>query len=209
MLEVDDQIVFSQFAEIDLGAMTFCAPKSQKPSRMDGKSSKQFGSRKDDEIGRRETKSARERAFNEINALNCAGHNLAESLDLAFGLKINGDSRVVRAPFFQPLDELRAFCLGEDEIAGAKLADLAILKRATEIFRTSLNPAFANLNLSAWNGSGSAGALAKNLPAGPRGACQCGRGARAPQSPRLFGRLDVDDQIGLAHVIADGSALIV
>ena len=42
----------------------------------------------------------------------------------------------VRAPFFQALDELRAFCLGEHEIAGAKLSDLAILKRAAEIFRT-------------------------------------------------------------------------
>ena len=136
-------------------------------------------------------------------------HDFAEPLDLAFGLKINCDSGVVRAPFFQALDKLRAFCLGEHQIAGAKLSNLTILKRAAEIFRTGLNPAFANLDVRVRNRSGSAGALAscfwrlaKNVPANPRGTCQCRRGARAPQNTRFFGRLDVDDQILLANVVA-------
>src|SRR5437867_7002839 len=98
------------------------------------------------------------------------------------------------------LDKLGAFCLGEDEIAGRKFADVAILERTAEIFRTGFNPVFADLNLCARNVSGSAGALAccfwrpaKNLPAGPRGACQCGRGARAPPGTRLLSGLNIDN----------------
>ena len=45
VLEVDNQIVFGEFAEIDLGAMTFGASKSQKPSGMNCEPSEQFGSR--------------------------------------------------------------------------------------------------------------------------------------------------------------------
>ena len=212
---MDDQIAFSEFAEIDLGAVTFGASKPQESSRVDCESSEQLRSRENDEIGRWKTESARKRALDEIDSLNCPLHNFAEPLDLAFSLKINCDSGVVRAPFFQALDELRAFCLGEHQIAGAKLSNLTVLKRAAEIFRTSLNPAFADLDVRARNGSGSAGALArcfwrlaKNVPAGPRGACQCGRGARAPQSRRFFSRLDVDDQIALANVVANVVALV-
>ena len=147
VLEMDDQIAFSEFAEIDLGAVTFGASKPQKPSRMDCESSEQLCGRENDEIGRRKTESARERALDEIDAFDGACHDFAEPLDLAFSLKINCDSGVVRAPFFQALDKLRAFCLGEHQIAGAKLSNLAILKRAAEIFRTSLNPAFADLDV--------------------------------------------------------------
>ena len=67
---MDDQIAFSEFAEIDLGAVTFGASQPQKPSRMDCESSEQLRSREDDEIGRRKTKSARERALDEIDPLN-------------------------------------------------------------------------------------------------------------------------------------------
>ena len=147
VLEMDDQIAFSEFAEIDLGAVTFGTTQPQKPSRMDCESSEQLRSRENDQIGRRKTKSARERALDEIDPLNRPRHNFAEPLDLAFSLKINYDPGVVRTPFFQALDELRAFCLGEHQIAGAKLSNLAILKRAAEIFRTSLNPAFADLDV--------------------------------------------------------------
>ena len=70
VLEMDDQIAFSEFAEIDLGAVTFGASQPQKPSRMDCESSEQFRSRENDEIGRRKTESARERALDEIDALN-------------------------------------------------------------------------------------------------------------------------------------------
>ena len=121
---------------------------------MDSESSEQLRSRKDDEIGCRKTESARKRPLDEIDPLNRPLHDFAEPLDLAFGLKINCDSGVVRAPFFQAPDELCAFCLGEHEIAGAKLSNLTILKRAAEIFRTSFNPAFADLNAHARNGWG-------------------------------------------------------
>ena len=118
---MDDQIAFVEFAEIDLGAVTLGATQLQTPARMDCESSKQFRSRENDEIGRRENK-IRARACLRRNRRpsNGACHDFAEALDLAFSLKINDDSRVVRAPFFQALDELRAFRLGEHEIAGAQ-----------------------------------------------------------------------------------------
>ena len=144
---MDDQIAFGEFAEIDLCAVTFGATQPQKPSRMDCESSEQLCSRENDQISGGETKSARERALDEIDAFDGAYHNFAEPLDLAFSLKINYDPGVVRAPFFQALDELCAFSFGEHQIAGAKLSKLAILKRAAEIFRTSLDPAFADLDV--------------------------------------------------------------
>ena len=113
MLQVDDQIAFSEFAEIDLGAVTFGASKPQKPSRVDCESSEQLCCGENDEISRWKTKSARERALDEIDPFYGACHDFAEPLDLAFSLKINYDPGVVRAPFFQTPDELRAFCLGE------------------------------------------------------------------------------------------------
>src|SRR5258705_5765756 len=107
---MDDQIAFSEFAEIDLGAVTFGTPQPQKPSRMDCESPEQLRSRENDQIGRRKTEAARERALDEIDPLNRPLHNFAEPLDLAFSLKINYDPGVARTPFFQALDELGAFC---------------------------------------------------------------------------------------------------
>ena len=144
---MDDQIAFRELAEIDLGAMAFCASQPPKPARMDCESSEQFCSREHNEIGRGKTKSARERSFDKVQALHRAAHDFAETFDLAFGLKINENPGVVSAPFIQPLDELCAFCLGEHEIAGTKLPDLAILERAAEVFRTTFNPAFADLDV--------------------------------------------------------------
>src|ERR1043166_7773607 len=125
---MDDQIAFTEFTEIDLGAMTFGASKPQEPSWVNCESSEQLCGGKDDEIGRWKTKSARKRALDKIDPLQarraatrrgghgdaaaCPCHNFAEPLDLAFSLKINYDPGVVGAPFFQALDELRPFCLG-------------------------------------------------------------------------------------------------
>ena len=111
MLQVDDQIAFSEFAEIDLDAVTFGTTQPQKPSRMDCEAPEQLRSRKDDEISFRETESARKCALDEIDAFDGAYHDFAEPLDLAFSLKINYDARAIRAPFFQALDELGAFSL--------------------------------------------------------------------------------------------------
>src|SRR6266446_2536662 len=101
---MNDEIAFSEFAEIDLGAVTFGTTQPQKPSRMDGESSEQHRSGENDQIGRRKRESAREQTLDEIDPLNCPRHNFAESLDLTFSLKINYDPVIVRSPFFQALD---------------------------------------------------------------------------------------------------------
>ena len=69
---MDDEIAFGEFAEIDLGAVTFGTSKPQKPSRMDCESSEQLRSRENDQIGRRKTKSARKRTLYEIDPFNGA-----------------------------------------------------------------------------------------------------------------------------------------
>ena len=102
---------------------------------------------KDYEIRCGKTESARKRALNKIEIFNRAAHDFAEALDLTFSLKINDDSRVAGAPLFQSINELCAFCLGEHQIAGTELSDLAILKCAAEIFGTSLNPALADFDV--------------------------------------------------------------
>src|SRR3954447_24114696 len=175
---MDDKIVFSEFAEIDLRAVSFGTTQPRKPSRVDCEASEQLRSRENDQIRRWKTKSAREGTLDEIDPLNCPLHDFAEPLDLAFSLKINYDSGVVRAPFFQALDELSAFCLGQHEIAGAKLSNLTILKRAAKIFRTGLNPGFADLKV------------------------------RARQRRRICSRLNLDNQIALAKIVANKAALV-
>src|SRR5215831_10455960 len=183
---MDDQIAFSEFTEIDLGAVTFGAAKPQEPSWVDCESSEQLCGGKDDEIGRWKTKSARKRTLDEIDPFDGACHNFAEPLDLAFSLKINYDPGVIGAPFFQALDELRPFCLGEHEIAGTKLSNLAILKRAPKIFQTVFNPAFTDFDV--WRGEL--------------------RRAWRHSSSAIHWWLDIDDQISLADVIANRSALV-
>src|SRR5215468_2966020 len=100
---MDDQIAFRELAEIDLGAMAFCASQSQKPARMDCESSEQFRSREHNEISRRKTKSTRQRALDEVQVLHHAAHDFAETFYLAVSLEINEDPGVVSAPFFQSL----------------------------------------------------------------------------------------------------------
>ena len=95
--------------------------------------SEQLAGRENNKISCRKTEPARKRSLHEINPLKRACHDFAESLDLAFGLKINDDPGIVRAPLLQTLDELRAFGLRQHEIARAKLSDLTIYKCAREI----------------------------------------------------------------------------
>src|SRR5262245_34618621 len=149
VLQMDDQIAFGELAEIDLRAVTFGASNPQEPSRMNCESSEQLRSRENDKIGCRKAKSACERALHKVQTFNRAAHDFAEAFNLAFSMKINYDPGVVCAPFLQARYELSASCLREDEIAGAELPDLAILKTAAEIFRTTFNPAFADLDVHA------------------------------------------------------------
>ena len=79
-------------------------------------------------------------------------HDLAETLDLALGLKIDRDGCVFVAPLLQPGDELRALRFCEHEIADGEFADVAIDKCAGKIFRAPrhrFRSSFANLNV-AW-----------------------------------------------------------
>src|SRR5262249_46900333 len=147
---MDDQIAFSEFTEIDLGAVTFGASKPQEPSWVDCKSSEQLCGGKDDDIDRWKTKSARKRTLDEIDPFDCPCHNFADPRHPAFSLRIHYYSSVIVATCLQALDELRPFCLREHEIAGTKLSNLAILKRAAEIFRTIFNPAFTDFDV--WRG---------------------------------------------------------
>jgi hypothetical protein len=78
--------------------VAFCP--AQMLACMDCESSKQFGSRKDDEIGCGKTKSARECSLDKIEVLDGAHHDLPKAFNLALGLKINDDPRFVRTPFF-------------------------------------------------------------------------------------------------------------
>ena len=64
MFEMNDEIAFVQLAEIDLCAIATEPFRAlQSPATMRGKSSEQFGGRKDNEISIRKTKSSRQCAF--------------------------------------------------------------------------------------------------------------------------------------------------
>src|SRR3954462_13484821 len=110
------------------------------PARVWRETAEQFGGGQDDQVGRRKTKTARERAQDKINILQRLGTDqFAETLDLALGLKINDDARFIFAPLVQSLDELVTFRFREEKIPDRELADDAILKRAAEIFGSLFN----------------------------------------------------------------------
>src|SRR6266404_344629 len=142
---MNDQIVFIQLAEIDLGAMTLGMIKPA--ARVRRETSVQFRGRQNDEVRCWKTKTACERAENKIDILQRVGADqFAEPLDFALGLKINDDAGFVVLPFLKPFDELVALGFSEKKIADRKLANIAIRKRAAEVFRTFFNPTFADLN---------------------------------------------------------------
>src|SRR5207248_9097566 len=114
-------------------------------------------------------------------------HALAEALDVAASLKIVDDFGVSGARCFRTVGKLRAFCFGEHQIADGKLADLASLECPAEIFLTSLNPTFADLNV--WRGE-----LLR---------------ARRRMSSALHLRFKINYQIIWSDVIADSTALVV
>ena len=92
------EIVLVQLAEIDLSAVALGVV--QTASRMRREAAEQFGGRQNDEVRVRKTKTARERAQDEIDIPQCVRANqFAETLNLAFGLKINDDPCVIFAPF--------------------------------------------------------------------------------------------------------------
>src|SRR6516165_9756567 len=106
VLQMDDQIVFGEFAEIDLSAVTFGASNPQKPSRMNCESSEQLRSRENDKISCRKAKSARKRALHKIQAFNRPAPAPSKASNLAFSVKINYAPPVVCAPFLQALGNL-------------------------------------------------------------------------------------------------------
>src|SRR5204862_2517393 len=129
---------------------SFCA--AQTSAAMDGKTPEQFVGRENYEIGSGKTKAAAQRSFEQIDFSQCVGRNdLAKTLDLALGLKIDRNGCVFVAPSLQPRDELRAFRFREHEIAHGEFADVAFDKCSGKILPPCLNtfdPAFTTLNLS-------------------------------------------------------------
>ena len=151
MLEMDHQIAFVEFAEIDLGAMTF-ARRSRK--RLRGWTANRPNNSAAERTTRLAAGKQNPRASvpsTKSTAFNGAHHDFAETLDLAFGLEVNDDFGVVRAPFLKRSTNCARFASASTRSPSAKLSDLAILKCTAEIFRTILNPAFANLDRGARN----------------------------------------------------------
>src|SRR5438045_4511627 len=122
---------------------------------MDGKTPEQFVGRENDQIGGGKTKPAAQCSFEQIYAGQCVDRNdLAKTLDLALGLKIDRNGCVFVAPSLQPRDELCALRFREHEIANGEFADVAFDKCAGKIFRLvtiAFDPALANLDVS-WMG---------------------------------------------------------
>src|SRR5260370_8354572 len=105
---MNHKIVFSQLTEIDLGAMALDVVKPS--SRVRRETAEQFGGGQSDQVCSRKTKTARECAENKIHILQRLGADqFSETLDLAFGLKMNHDARFIFSPFIQSLDELSTF----------------------------------------------------------------------------------------------------
>src|SRR5205823_15032541 len=88
---------------------------------MDGKTPEQFVGRENDQIGCGKTKPAAQCSFEQIYAGQCVDRNdLAKTVDLALGLKIDRNGCVFVAPSLEPSDELRAFRFREHEIANGE-----------------------------------------------------------------------------------------
>src|SRR5690242_11840217 len=126
--------------------MTFGVVKPA--ARVRRETAEQFSRRQDDEVRGRKTKSAGEGAEDELDILKRVSvDEFAETLDLAFGLKVNNDPPVIFSPFIEAFYELIAFRFGEQKISNREFADVAILERAAEIFRAFFNPTLADLDL--------------------------------------------------------------
>ena len=149
MLEMDDEIAFIQLTEIDLRALAFGA--AQAAARVNGVTPEKFCPGKHDEIPSRKTKPAGEGTLDKIDILQRGpiADDLAKPLDFAFGLKINGDARLIFPPLLQPFEKLGALCFDQREIAGGEFAYLArcARKRAAEIFGADSEPVFIDLDL--------------------------------------------------------------
>ncbi len=93
VFEMNDEIAFIELAEIDLGAVAaelFGALQPAPPVRR--VAAEQFRPGKNHEVPVGKHEAARERSFDEFDAFEIA-HDLAEALDLAFGLEVNDDAR--------------------------------------------------------------------------------------------------------------------
>ena len=149
MFEMNDEVAFVQLAEIDLGAVAAEPFRAlQTPPAVSGVAPEQFRAGKDDQLAVGKTEAARQSAFEQVDLFDRLAHDLAEPLDLAFGLEINDDAKSARAPIPQASGELRALRLDQHEIAHGEIADVALVERAAEIFRfVAAEPAFADQDI--------------------------------------------------------------
>ena len=146
MLQMHDEIAFGQFAEIDLRAVASMLLRALEASTAVSRgAAEQFGGGQNDQLAGRESEAARERSFRELNAVERAirtGHEFAEALDFAFGLRVDHDARAARSPFIQAGGELAALRFRNHEIAHRELADVRVEKGAVVVLRLALfNPA--------------------------------------------------------------------
>src|SRR5947207_1646155 len=132
---MDDEVAFVQLAEIDLGAVAaeLLGPL-QTTTAVRRVAAEKFRAGKNDELALGKNEAARQRAFEQLDPGDGAAHDFAEALDLAFGLKINDDPELGRAPVPQARRELRALRLDQHEIADREITDVALVERAAKIF---------------------------------------------------------------------------
>ena len=150
MFEMNDEIAFIEFAEVDLGAITGeLLGALQAPPSVRRISAKQFRGGKNYQLAIRKNETARERALEKLDVFQFGvPHDFAETLDFAFGLEIDDDAKSARAPIPEPRGELRAFCLHQHEVADGEIADVAVVECAAEILRLiAAQPAFADQNI--------------------------------------------------------------
>ena len=93
----------------------------------------QFRAGKDDQFSIRKNKAARQRAFEKLDAFHGLPHDLAETLDFAFGLEIENNAKSARAPIPQPRGKLRALRFNQHEIPDSEISDVAFFERAPKI----------------------------------------------------------------------------
>src|SRR5947207_5404451 len=131
---MDDEVAFVQLAEIDLGAVAaeLFGPL-QTTTAVRRVAAEKFRAGKNNELALGKNEAVRQRAFEKLNPGDGAAHDFAEALDLAFGLKINDDPELGRAPVAEPRRKLGALRLDQHEIADREIPDVAVVESAPKI----------------------------------------------------------------------------
>ncbi len=138
VLEMNDEIAFRELTEINLRAVAGKRfPALQTPPPVRRCPTEQLRGRQDHERTSGETEAAGERSFGQSNTVEGAiraRHDLAETFDLTFRLKVDYDTGAPGFPLLETNSELRAFRLRDQEVAHRELANLRVVKRSRVVF---------------------------------------------------------------------------